>query len=438
MNALFSLSNGQRLNAVAVLVLMAAIAWEVATGHVEPVALSAEVVALAICGVSMLIQHRVGRSVRAVATAADEIARSGDFSRRIMKGKSSADAEVLRHAINYLVDVTDAFVREAGASMQHVAAGKYFRKIILRGLPGDFRSSANRVNEAIAEMSGKSERFSALTGTFEKEISATIETVERAASAIGSQSKALNGCAADSNHRATAMAAAATEASANVQTVASAADQLSAAIQEITSKVERQAAITQQARENAETASDRMRELVETSEQIGQVLGLIRDIAEKTNLLALNATIEAARAGEAGKGFAVVANEVKALANQTASATGQIAHQVQSIQETTQRTFAANEQVTRMVETVSEIAAAIAGAAEQQSAATREIANSIGQASAGAAEIAENITGVTAAATQTQSSAEQLSKSADDMAAQVGTLERSAQGYLTAARAIAG
>ncbi|GAB4373740.1 MAG: methyl-accepting chemotaxis protein [Kiloniellaceae bacterium] len=435
---MFSLSNGQRLNAAAALVLIAAIAWELSTGQVDPVALAAEGVALAIFCLSGVIQHRVGRSVRAVAAAADAIARSGDFNLRIMKGKSSADAEVLRHAINHLVDVTDAFVREAGASMQHVAAGKYFRKIILRGLPGDFRASAGRVNEAIAEMAGKTERFAALTGTFENEISATIETVEQAASAIGSQSKALTGCAADSNHRATTMAAAATEASSNVQTVAGAAEQLSAAIQAITEKVERQASISQQARANAGTASERMRELVETSEQIGQVLGLISDIAGKTNMLALNATIEAARAGEAGKGFAVVASEVKALANQTASATDQIAHQVQSIQETTQRSFTANEEVTRMVETISEIAAAIAAAAEEQSAATREIANSIGQASSGAAEIAENITGVTAAATQTQSAAELLTKAADDMAAQVGALERSARDYLTAARTVAG
>ncbi len=437
MNALFSLSNGLRLNVAAALVLAAAMAWELAAGSVEPVALAAEAIALAIFVISGLLQYRIGRSIRAVAAAADEIARSGDFNLRIMKGKSSADAEVLRHAINHLVDVTDAFVREAGASMQHVAAGKYFRKIILRGLPGDFRASAGRVNDAVAEMAGKTERFADLTGTFENEISATIHTVEQAATAIGSQSKALNDCASDSNHRATTMAAAATQASSNVQTVAGAAEQLSAAIQAIAEKVERQASISREARENAETASQRMSELVETSEQIGQVLGLISDIAEKTNLLALNATIEAARAGEAGKGFAVVANEVKALANQTASATSQIARQVQGIQDTTQRTFEANEQVTTMVGTISEIASAIAAAAEQQSAATREIANSIGQASAGAAEIAENITGVTAAATQTQNSAELLTKAADDMAVQVGTLERSAKDYLTAARAVA-
>ncbi|MGD1878917.1 MAG: methyl-accepting chemotaxis protein [Kiloniellaceae bacterium] len=438
MTALFSLSNGQRLNAVAIVVLIFALVWQVVTDHVEAVTLFAQISALVIVAFSALIQRRVSGAIGQVVMTANEIARSGDFNLRIMKGKSSPDAEVLRNAINHLVDVTDAFVREAGAAMQHVAAGKYFRKIILRGLPGDFRASADRANAAIADMAAKTERFASLTSSFEQEVTSTIETVEQAVGAVGEQSKALNGYAADSSHRATTMAAAATEASSNVQTVAGAAEQLSAAIRDITEQVERQATITQEARSNAKTASERMQELVETSQEIGKVLGLISDIAEKTNLLALNATIEAARAGEAGKGFAVVANEVKALANQTAAATGEIARQVQGIQDTTQRTFSANEQVTKMVESISEIAGAIAGAAEQQSAATREIANSIGQASAGASEIAENISGVTEAATQTQNSAERLTKEAEDMAARVAVLDRSASDYLKAARSIYG
>jgi hypothetical protein len=75
--------------------------------------------------------------------------------------------------------------------------------------------------------------------------------------------------------------------------------------------------------------------LLEATQKIGEVMGLIQNIAAQTNLLALNATIEAARAGEAGRGFAVVASEVKALATQTAKATEEIADQIQTIRDAT-------------------------------------------------------------------------------------------------------
>src|SRR6202012_4805796 len=90
-----------------------------------------------------------------------------------------------------------------------------------------------------------------------------------------------------------------------------------------------------QAVDQSNTVNAKMRALAGAAQKIGAVVSLINDIASQTNLLALNATIEAARAGEAGKGFAVVASEVKALANQTAHATGEIAAQIQSIQSET-------------------------------------------------------------------------------------------------------
>ncbi|MGD1878915.1 MAG: methyl-accepting chemotaxis protein [Kiloniellaceae bacterium] len=436
MSALFSLSNSRIANGIVIALLAGATVWPVVAGDAAVIETAILLLALAAAAISALAQQRACRALARVASATQALARSGDFSQRVPSCAESPDVEALRNSINHLVDVTDAFVREAGAAMQHVAAGKYFRKIILRGLPGDFRANAERVNQAIAEMAAKTERFGSLTDSFEKQVSTTIETIEKTVASLGDQSQALNGCASDSNHRATTMAAAATEASTNVQTVAGAAEQLSAAIQDISRQVERQATLSREATEDAEVATATMQELVATAAQIGEVLDLIGEIADKTNLLALNATIEAARAGDAGRGFAVVASEVKALSRQTAGATERISSQIKEIQETTRRTAAANERVTERVGTVSEIADAIAGAAEQQSAATREIADAIRQASAGAAEIAENITGVTAAATQTQGSAEQMSEVAVDMAGQVQALDRAAADYLQAARAV--
>ena len=106
-------------------------------------------------------------------------------------------------------------------------------------------------------------------------------------------------------------------------------------------------------------------------------------MAQQTNLLALNATIEAARAGEAGKGFAVVAQEVKALAAQTAKATEEISTQIASMQSATQELVVAIKDISGTINRISDIAATIAAAVEEQGAATQEISRNVQEAATG-------------------------------------------------------
>src|SRR3569833_2513397 len=101
--------------------------------------------------------------------------------------------------------------------------------------------------------------------------------------------------------------------------------------------------------------TDRVGELSKAAVRIGDVVELINTIAGQTNLLALNATIEAARAGEADRGNTEVATEVKALAEQTAKATGEIGQQISGIQAATQDSVAAIRAISNTIEKLSEI-----------------------------------------------------------------------------------
>ena len=135
--------------------------------------------------------------------------------------------------------------------------------------------------------------------------------------------------------------------------------------------------------------------LTGAADRIGAAVNLIRSIADQTNLLALNATIEAARAGAAGKGFAVVAAEVKALAEQTARATGEIGTQIAAVQTETARAVAAIDGIGATIEQLSEISLSVSSAVTEQAAVTRDMtenmqsaAHSVESARAAIAEIA--------------------------------------------------
>src|SRR6185437_1714945 len=164
------------------------------------------------------------------------------------------------------------------------------------------------------------------------------------------------------------VASASEEATTNVQSVASATEEMASSINEIGRRVQESARMANDAVDQARATNDRVSELTKAAGRIGDVVELINSIAGQTNLLALNATIEAARAGEAGRGFAVVASEVKALAEQTAKATGEISQQISGIQAATQESVTAIKEIGDTIGRMSEIAATIAAAVEEQGA----------------------------------------------------------------------
>ena len=273
-----------------------------------------------------------------------------------------------------------------------------------------------------------------LADTFERNIGGVVTSVAASATEMQRSAESLSGIAEQSQRRTTSVAAASEQASASVQNVAGGAEELASSIGEISRRVSDSSQMAEQAVRDARRSDAIVGSLATAAGKIGDVVKLISNIASQTNLLALNATIEAARAGEAGKGFAVVASEVKALANQTASATDEIAGQVAAIQGCTNEAVAAIRDIGTTIARISEISSAIAAAVEEQGAATQEIARNVQQAASGASDVSSNISSVMEAASETGAAAGQVLSAAAELAEQSASLSTEVDQFLHAVR----
>ena len=262
----------------------------------------------------------------------------------------------------------------------------------------------------------RQKKIEELIGAFRGESQETLQAVDQSMETLSTTAGNLGKIASDSLERASTTSTASEETSSNVQVVASAAEELSASIREISGKIAETNRVVERATTTANQSNEKVVGLNEASKQIGDVVSLISEIAEQTNLLALNATIEAARAGEAGKGFAVVASEVKSLAEQTAKATEEISSQISAIQGSTQETADSIAQVTSSIGEVSEYSAMIAAAVEQQGAATTEISRNVQEAAKGTVSVAENMSEMNSAAERTNAAADDTRNSSSQAA----------------------
>jgi methyl-accepting chemotaxis protein len=278
-------------------------------------------------------------------------------------------------------------------------------------------------------------RVDNITRDFESLIGEIVATVSSASTQLEASAGTLTATAERAQHLTTTVAAASEEASTNVRSVASATEEMASSINEIGRQVQDSARMAGEAVDQARKTNDRVSELSKAAARIGDVVELINTIAGQTNLLALNATIEAARAGEAGRGFAVVASEVKALAEQTAKATGEIGQQISGIQTATQDSVNAIKEIGGTIEKLCEISSTIASAVEEQGAATQEISRNVQQAAHGTQQVSSHITDVQRGASETGSASSQVLSAAQSLSGDSNRLKLEVGKFLNSVRA---
>lgn len=315
-------------------------------------------------------------------------------------------------AINQLLDQTDAFVRESGATLEHASRGKFYRRFIERGMLGDFKRGAAITNLARNYMikleASRKEEMGKLASNLEREVKSVVDVVRQNSEAMQIKSEEMSTDLEGVTEQARNVVDMSNEATDNVESCAAAVEEMAASAQEISRQSDLSRMAAGKAAEEIASTNEIVEGLGKEAEEIGEITKIINDIASRTNLLALNATIESARAGEAGRGFAVVASEVKNLAGQTAEATSRVDRQISTIQEIAARTADAVVKIGTVLHKSGEISNAVASAAEEQRTATQEISHNVQSAANATRTSATSVSEVAGKTSQSSMTAKTL------------------------------
>lgn len=360
----------------------------------------------------------------------------GDLEARLIGLPEHDEIKDVCLSINRSLDISDAFVREAGAALLAASEGKFYRKVLTRGMLGSFLLGAKQINAASAGMERQAhaleqaeEQQKQLQQEFQSSLNGVVEMMTETVGELNAAAEGLVESAAQTSEDANTVATISDHTARNVNAVANSTNELALAINEIGKQVTESTRVAKEAVIEVDKSSAHMTELSEVSARIDGITDLITGVAGQTNLLALNATIEAARAGDAGKGFRVVAAEVKELSKETKNASESIATEIESIQNATEQAVTSISEISNTISQVDSIATIIASAVEEQNVTTAEISANIADAAKGSENVEERIATVKEAAKKTTAFAATVQEVATGLAGQADELRKVLERY---------
>ena len=366
-----------------------------------------------------LFSDEVKRTQQHVSTSVAAFSRRADAARRAMTG-GFALAVLLAAASGYLLlRSIRRRLRPLVSALELAAAGDFTAQ------PRD------STKDEIGRMTSALTSTLAATGTALAAIAQTAGRLAGSAGSLNVISHEMSTSMAAAAGDAAAASAAAHQVSDAVNSAAASAEELGASIREIASNTAASADQAGTAVAAVDQTRTTMRSLDASSATINDVLAVISSVAGQTHLLALNATIEAARAGDAGNGFAVVAAEVKELARESESATGDIARRVDAIQADAREAVEAVSRIAAVIASLNENTVVIASAVEEQSVTTSLIGQAVTEAARSVVEIAGNLSSLAGATEQTRGGAARTVTASEDVAAMAAELTALVSGFRT-------
>ncbi len=399
---------------------------------------------------SFWVSNKISKSIKAINIIAEKIAK-GESAR--VNIKSGGEVGKLAEAFNLMVDKVERQIDEvnrekeiAGKAQEDALAA---RKVV-EEREKNLHSSVNELMLGLEEFASgnlnvqvkpkdENDEIGKLFNAFNLTVQRIRELISRLTEAVQATASASTQISSSAEE----MAAGAQEQSAQTGEIASAMEEMSSTIVETNQNTNLAAEAVKESVEATDhvdeavrntidemnkiaeivfEAGETVKELGSSSEKIGEIIHVINDIADQTNLLALNAAIEAARAGEQGRGFAVVADEVRKLAERTTGATKEIAEMIVQLQKGTQDTVASIESGVEEVETGKKLAGEAGEAIQlivQTSQRVLDLVSQVATASeeqaATAEEISRNIESINMVAHESASGVEEIAKATEDL-----------------------